>query len=180
MNTPDSSPLTDNEHRHDLLSREAVEKIKELAAKAETCFFCTHLSASQPIQTRPMSVQKVDDQGNLWFLSAADSHKNEEIHSDRFVTLLFQCSSRSGFLQINGTATIARDPALIDELWDPVAKNWFEKGKEDPRLTIIKVTPADGYYWGNKHGNTVAGLKMMVGTLLGKNMDDSVEGRLVP
>ena len=28
----------------------------------------------------------------------------------------------------------------------------------DPRITVIKVTPSDGYYWDTKHGNAVAGI----------------------
>ena len=51
-------------------------------------------------------------------------------------------------------------------------------GIDDPRITVIKVTPHDGYYWDNKHGNLVAGVKMMVGAMVGKTMDDSIEGRM--
>ena len=44
----------------------------------------------------------------------------------------------------------------------------------------IVVTPEDGYYWDTKHGNVVAGVKMMIGALVGKTMDDSIEGKLKP
>ena len=162
----------------DLSSTDAVEKIKALVKKASTCFFCTLVSSSAPIQARPMAVQQVDDAGNLWFLSSDDSHKNQEIIADHAVTLLFQGSAHSDFLQINGTASISRDRAKIKELWEPVIKTWFTGGIDDPRITVIKVTPDDGYYWDTKHGNAVAGIKMALGTLLGKTMDDSIEGRL--
>lgn len=49
---------------------------------------------------------------------------------------------------------------------------------QDPRITVIEVTPTAGYYWDNKHGNVVAGAKMLVGAALGKTLDDSIEGRL--
>ena len=48
----------------------------------------------------------------------------------------------------------------------------------NPRITVIKVTPTDGYYWGTKHGSTVAGIKMLIGAALGMTLDDSIEGRL--
>ena len=37
-----------------------------------------------------MAVQEVDDAGNLWFLSAANSHKNAELGQDSSVQLYFQ------------------------------------------------------------------------------------------
>jgi hypothetical protein len=42
----------------------------------------------------------------------------------------------------------------------------------------LKVRPSNGYYWDNKHGNFVAGMKMMVGAAIGKTLDDSIEGKL--
>jgi hypothetical protein len=43
---------------------------------------------------------------------------------------------------------------------------------------VIKVAPREGYYWDNKHGNTVAGLKMLIGATIGKTLDDSIEGKI--
>ncbi len=59
-------------------------------------------------------------------------------------------------------------------------KTWFTEGEDDPRITVIKVAPLDGYYWDNKQGNAVAGVKMMIGAALGKTLDDSIEGRITP
>ena len=64
-----------------LYGREAVKKIQELTDKAPSCFFCTDIETNKAFVTRPMTVQQVDDDGNLWFLSANDSNKNEEIDS---------------------------------------------------------------------------------------------------
>ena len=162
----------------DLGSAEAVKKIKELGKGAESCFFCTNMTTGQAFATRPMSVQKIDDQGNLWFLSASDSHKNKEIASDPNVQLLFQGSAHSDFLNLYGKAEISRDRAKIEELWEPIIKTWFTEGKDDPRITVIKVEPSDGYYWDTKHGQMVAFAKMLVGAATGKTLDDSIEGKI--
>jgi general stress protein 26 len=125
-----------------------------------------------------MNVREVDSAGNLWFLSAVDSHLNQELALDPSVTLYLQSSPHSGFLQISGRATITTEKARIKELWNPIIKTWFTKGIDDPRITVIKVTPLDGYYWDTKHGNFVAGAKMLLGALIGKTLDDSIEGKL--
>jgi general stress protein 26 len=69
---------------------------------------------------------------------------------------------------------------LIKELWEPILKTWFTDGVDDPRITVIHVKTNEGYYWDNKHGNAVALMKMAAGAVLGKTMDDSIEGRLKP
>ncbi|MEO8820478.1 MAG: pyridoxamine 5'-phosphate oxidase family protein [Ginsengibacter sp.] len=165
----------EEENHEDLRGSDAAKKIKELA-DGNTCFFCTSITTGQQVTTRPMAVQKVDEEGNLWFLSANDSHKNREIARDPKVQLLFQGSPHSDFLTIYGYATISKDKAMIKELWKPLAKAWFTGGQDDPRITVIKVSGEDGYYWDNKHGNAIALLKMTAGAIMGKTIDDSIEG----
>jgi len=166
------------QNREDLRSEEAVRKIREIAEKAKSCFFCTFPKGGTGTPARPMNVRKVDEEGNLWFLSAKDSYKNQELASEPSVTLYFQASPHSDFLQLNGRATVSRDRAMIQELWEPIIRTWFTEGIDDPRITVIKVTPTDGYYWDTKHGNAVAGIKMMAGAMLGKTLDDSIEGKV--
>lgn len=158
----------------------AVAKIKELAEKAQSCFFITGFNAKGPVATRPMSVQKIDSEGNLWFMSASDSHKNAEIKHNPHVQLMFQGSAHSDFMNLYGRATITTDKRKIKELWEPLAKTWFTEGIDDPRITVIKVEPSEGYYWDNKHGAMIAFLKMAAGAVIGKTLDDSVTGELKP
>jgi general stress protein 26 len=81
-------------------------------------------------------------------------------------------------LSVYGIAEISEDREKIEELWSPLMKTWFQEGKDDPRISIIKVTPTQSYYWDNKHGDTIAFLKMAVSVVAGKTLDDSVEGKL--
>lgn len=166
------------ENRQDLRGPQAVAKIKEIVEQAKSCFFCTAVATSDSEGARPMNVRQVDDQGNLWFLSASDSHKNRELARDTAVTLYFQACPHSDFLRLRGNASVSTDRAKIRELWDPVLRTWFTEGVDDPRITVIKVMPSEGYYWDTKHGTFVAGVKMLLGAAIGKTLDDSVEGKL--
>ena len=68
-----------DDNHEDLRGSRAVEQIREVVNKSASCFFCTAVSHGSTGATRPMSVQEVDAAGNLWFLSATDSHKNREL-----------------------------------------------------------------------------------------------------
>ena len=165
-------------NRADLSGADAVERLRDTVKKTSTCFFCTGVSTGGSQATRPMSVQEVDDDGALWILSASDSHKNAEIAQNPLVWLFFQGSEHSGFLTLHGRASATRDKATIKRLWKPIMKTWFTEGEDDPRITAISVEPVSGYYWDNKHGDMVAGVKMAVGAAIGKTLDDSIEGEL--
>lgn len=174
----DSINKNQPEHNHeDLSGAAAIKKMSALIKEAQTCFFCTS-ERDGKVDARPMNVLDVDEQGNLWFMSAVDSHKNQELQENPAVRLFFQGSPHSEFLHLEGVATVSRDKEKIKELWKFVLKTWFTDGQDDPRITVIKVAPSHGYYWDNKHGNAVAGVKMMIGAAVGVTLDDSIEGRL--
>ncbi len=166
----------ENNHE-DLSGAKAIKKMTELIKEAQTCFFCTS-ERDGKIDARPMNVLQTDEQGNLWFLSANDSHKNQELQDNPNVRLFFQGSPHSEFLHLEGVATVSRDKAKIKELWNFILKTWFTEGEDDPRITVIKVAPSHGYYWDNKHGNAIAGVKMLIGATIGVTLDDSIEGNL--
>jgi general stress protein 26 len=176
MNSINENQPEDN--LKDLSQDSALEKIKELIAQSETCFFVTESATGASKGVRPMNIQKVDDQGVLWILLSNDSHTYEEISADPSVKLYFQGSKHSDFLYLTAQAGIQSDKAKIKELWNPILKTWFTEGEDDPRIAVLRVEPTEGYYWDNKHGNVVAGIKMMVGAAIGKTLDDSIEGKL--
>ena len=166
------------ETRDDLQGADAVAKIRELVGKAENCFFRTAHSPAEGRGVRPMNVRQVDDHGSLWFLAANDSHLIKELEDDASVELYFQGSSHSDFLYLEGRATLSRDKAKIKELWEPIIKNWFTGGVDDPRIIVIQIAPGAGYYWDTKHGGMVAGIKMLLGAATGRTMDDSIQGKI--
>ena len=163
--------------KENLSSEEAIKKLKELAEGAGNCFFTTKINESTP-HTRPMALQEVCDQGNLWFISSSESHKNEEISDDARVQLYFQNNSSYEYLYVLGTASIHKDKELIDKYWTSFANAWFD-GKDDPRVTIIKVKPIDSYYYETKDNKVVAMAKMLFVAATGAKMEDGgVEGKL--
>lgn len=165
-------------NRLDLGGQQAAQRLKEMAQDADSCFFVTQGGAGPSRGVRPMSVREADDAGQLWFLSANDSHKNAEIAANPAVKLYFQKNAHAGFLELEGYAEVLTDRGRIKELWNFMLKTWFTEGEDDPRITVIRVIPRRGYYWDNKHGDAVAGAKVVVGAVLGKTLDDSIEGTL--
>lgn len=160
-----------------LTGKEAVEKMRALINHNAVCMFASNFEET-PLQTRPMTTQKIDDEGNFWFLSARDSHKNQEVKTDSRVQLLFANTAESEYLTVYGRAVIVDDRKKIGELWSPLAKTWFREGKDDPNLTAIMVRPEHAYYWEPKYDKMVTLFKMAASAITGSAAEIGREGRI--
>ena len=160
-----------------LIDEKAVKKIRELAKDANICHFVTNLSTT-PLSSRPMATQEVDDEGNIWFMSNKSSDKNQDIEDDDRVQLFYSANSNYEYLSIYGTAEIVFDKGKIHELWTTMAKAWFPDGEDDPAISLIKVSPEDGYYWDTKNNKVVSLFKIAKSIVTGKTDDDGIEGTL--
>jgi general stress protein 26 len=160
-----------------LRAQEAIDKIKDIAGDIKTCMFCTS-ALGVLFETRPMATQEVDDEGNIWFLSMKNSHKDREIKQDDQVQLVYADNASSTYMVVYGHADVFYDRQKVEELWNPLIKTWFNEGKDDPNISVIRVRPDDAYYWDTKNGRMVSFMKIVAGAVMGKETDDSIEGRL--
>ena len=159
-----------------LYTKEAKDKIKEMAESIDFAMMLTDLKAS-PIHTVPMSTKRVDDFGSIWFLSLSDSKHNDHIQSNGKIHLIYNNPSSMEFLSIYGSASIVLEKVILEELYGATDDNWFD-GVNDPKLTAIEVKPVDAHYWEPKSGKLVSLIKMGVGALTGKQPDIGKEGDL--
>ncbi len=163
-----------------LVQQQAVKKLQDLAGEINTCLFCTNLKTDDGASSRPMSTQKVDDNGDIWFFSAKDSQKNSEIRNDNKVQLFYAHPGKSSYMVVNGTATISTDHKKIEELWSPLVKAWFQQGIDDPNISLIKVGDINAYYWDMKGNRMINFFKMVASAATGKTLIDAQEGTLNP
>jgi general stress protein 26 len=164
----------------DLTANDAVEKIREIAKDANICMFVTNLSKA-PLAGRPMATQEVDDEGSIWFMSDRNSDKDRDIAKDDRVQLFYSNTGNYEYLSIYGRAEIVNNRSKIEELWTQMAKTWFKEGKDDPNISLIKVTPEDAYYWDTKNNKMVSLIKFAMGAIgITPKDDGGIEGNLRP
>lgn len=161
-----------------LNKKEAIDKLKSLVDDIMICLFCTDLKIDDGSTCRPMSAIKVCEKGNIWFFSEKDSDKNKAIATDKNVQLFFSHPAKSSYLVVNGEAAIILDKEKIEELWTPVAKIWFKEGKEDPAISIIKVTPTSAYYWDTDGNQMINFLKMVTSVVTANNLVTGTQGTI--
>ncbi len=127
---------------------------------------------------RPMVAQEPDDRHDLWFFTSADSPKITEIEHNHDVLLSYSAPDKNQYISISGQAQVVQDRAKIHELWSESLKAWWPKGKDDPNVTLIRVTPVSAEYWDGPASMVVQAFGYLKARMTG-NPEEMGENRTV-
>ncbi|HEY0626524.1 MAG TPA: pyridoxamine 5'-phosphate oxidase family protein [Allosphingosinicella sp.] len=113
--------------------------------------------------TRPMTAQFDEERSPIWFFTAKDNALVETLQggSGRAIGT-FASKGHDIFAAVQGTLREDTDRAVVDRLWNPFAAAWYEEGKDDPKLALLRLDAESAEIWEN--GNSlVAGVKALLG-----------------
>lgn len=162
---------------HELTGEAGLEKIAELIKGIRICMLST-IGENGFALSRPMATQDVEFNGTVWFLTRGTSGKVENIAHDQRVTLDYADPGDSKYVTLRGRASVGRDQAKIDELWNPMYKAWFPNGKEDPEIAVLKVDIAEGEYWEANSSKIIMGIKYVAAAVTGGQVSVGEAGHL--
>lgn len=160
-----------------LFNQEAIDKIKTIADKIDLGMLCTH-DENNDIHAIPMSWQEVDEAGNIWYLFSSESHTYKNLQRRPEAYLMYADPGSYTFLTVKGETEISHDKARIEKYWNKFVEVWFEKGKDDPAIRILKFNPNDAHYWDNDSNKLVTFLKVAASAVTGSKLDIGREGSL--
>ena len=133
-----------------------IKKVADMMRDLDFCMLTTR-SDDGLLRARPMSNNgEVEFDGEVWFFSAADSRKVEEIGADPSVELSYADTKRYLFISLSGEAEIVSDVEKKRELWVEELDRWFEGGPESDEIVLIKVTPTLVAWWNGEDGGEVS------------------------
>ncbi|PRD48681.1 pyridoxamine 5'-phosphate oxidase family protein [Sphingobacterium haloxyli] len=161
-----------------LYNQEAIDKLKKIVDETDIGMLGTYPKGSEYIHAVPMSRQEVDQEGNIWFLFSSESETYQHLQNTAKVSLLFSDVRNYSFLSINGTAEISQDTTQIEKYWNKMVEGWFDRGKEDPRIRVLKVVPNEAHYWDTKSNKLVTFFKVAARAVTGKNIETGEQGDL--
>ena len=122
------------------------QELHDIVSDFDTAMLVTHTPDGR-IHARPMAIAKQESVGNLWFFTSLESGKIGEISTDAHCGVVMQGNRKQ--ISLSGHAEIIRDRAKIDALWKSEYGVWFEEGKDDPNVALIRFIGEQGEYWDN-------------------------------
>jgi general stress protein 26 len=158
-------------HDHD-----AIDKLKSLAGDIRFCMYTTFENGR--IQSKPMTAQDIDSDGNIWFFASRKDNSASQTLAPADVTLIYSDPGKSSYLSISGTAEAVEDEKKKEELWNPMAKAWFQDGKDDPDLLMIRVNTEEASYWDSGSSKMIVFFSMIKAAITGSTPDGGDHGTL--
>lgn len=127
-------------------NHEDIKKLAELIKDIDFAMLTT-VNEDGRLLSRPMSTQEVEFDGDLWFITSIDTGKVGDIQREARVNVAYAKPEKQRFVSVSGTAVLVNDRVKLDELWSPVYKAYFPKGKDDPNIRLLKVRVEQAEYW---------------------------------
>jgi len=155
-----------------------VEKLVGMVKGANICMFITDEKDTENLSGRPMGINKIDDDGTMWFFTKASSYKVDEIKESKKVSIAIINESNNNYLMIHGTAALVNDKSKMKELWNAIMKAWFPLGLDDPDMTLIKVTPTEVNYWDSSSSKMVVLFNILKSIVTGKEYKEGEHGKI--
>lgn len=113
---------------------------------------------------QPMTVQLEGDAdtGPLWIFTSKETDLVQAMGRSHRAVANFAAKGHDLFAAIEGELSLDNDRAMIDRLWSPFVAAWFEGGKDDPKLQLLRFDPDNAQVWLNE-SSLLAGVRMMLG-----------------
>ncbi|MFC8192313.1 pyridoxamine 5'-phosphate oxidase family protein [Cellulomonas sp. NPDC057328] len=147
---------------------EGVAKVAELIKDVRIAMLTT-VDPSGALVSRPMAVQDVEFDGDLWFFTDLDSHKADEVRGGGPANAAFAGSTH--WVSVSGTAEVVRDRAKIHELWGTAAEAWFPDGPDTPGVGLIKLEAESAEYWDSPGGRLATVFSLVKSKVKGERYD---------
>ncbi len=95
----------------------------------------------------PMSPLTRDKDGAIWFITSADHDTFKAAKAGEKGTIYLCDSGAHLYGTIKGRLSVSEDDDQLDDLWSPMAAAWFENGREDDSVRLMKYTPTEAEIW---------------------------------
>jgi general stress protein 26 len=134
------------------------------------------LGLGAEIEQRPMTaqVEGKEDHGPIWFFGSRRSDLVEHLGTGaKDAQFAFVSKGHDVWASVFGTLTLDMNRQKIDELWNSHVAAWYENGKDDPDVALLRFDPTTGKIW--KDGSSLVAYALsLIGRDPKKDYKDNV------
>jgi general stress protein 26 len=120
------------------------ERLHEIVKAASTVMVLARGAGGRDaIDGRPMALVRTGDDTTMYVAASLDVAQVDALERDPQVTVVVPGAAYALF---TAQAQIARDRRVLEDVWSDRSKQRF-RGKSDPSIAIIVLSPIVGSYW---------------------------------
>ncbi|MGO2505316.1 MAG: pyridoxamine 5'-phosphate oxidase family protein [Psychrobacter alimentarius] len=155
--------------------QEQIDKIQDVIKDVKFAMMST-VNSKGDVHAWPMTTSETSiGAKEIWFIGDKTSDVVKDIQDNPKIGLSYASEDEKNYVSVSANAELSSNQARLDELWSPVYNAFFEHGKEDPNVQLIKVVPHGVECW-LSGSSTVNMFKMAAAALQdGKTAEDMGE-----
>ena len=157
--------------------RDDVARVADLI-RGHRMAMLTTVARDGTLVSRPMGLQEVDFDGDLWFFAEHGSRKLDHIVDRPQVNVTV--AGPSTWVSLTGTAAEVDDRPRMRQLWNAAAEAWFPDGPDAPGLRLLRVVATSAEYWDAPGGRLATVVRFVTARLSGEpvSLGDNARVRL--
>jgi general stress protein 26 len=126
---------------------------------------------SQPMTA--LMLHDEDERGPIWFFTSTGTDLVNALTGTHRAVVHFSSKGHDLFASLHGVLTLDNNRQVIDQLWNSFIAAWYEGGKDDPKLQLLRLDPERAQVWLNEN-NLWAAVKLLLGSDPKKDYKDKV------
>ncbi|MGP9558309.1 pyridoxamine 5'-phosphate oxidase family protein [Psychrobacter sp. AOP7-A1-24] len=127
--------------------QDQINKIQEVIKDVKFAMMST-VNSKGDLHAWPMTTSEANIGGKeIWFIGDKTSDVVKDIQDNPKVGLSYATQDEKDYVSVSANAELPTDKDKLDELWSPVYNAFFEHGKEDENVQLIKVVPHGVECW---------------------------------
>ena len=150
------------------MSADQTRKVAELL-RGERFAFLTTVMKDGRLASRPMTLQEVEFDGDLWFFAERDSNPVRHITDSPQVNV--GVGSGGTWVSVSGDAILVTDVAKKRELWNSAVEAWFPQGPDDDSVVLLKVEADSAEYWDSPGGRLATAFSFVKAKVTGERIE---------
>lgn len=133
-----------------------ISKVTDIINDSHIGMFTT-INEKGALVSRPLAVQDVKDDGDMWFFTGEGTSQVAHIGAEPRVNVSF--GKGTEWVSVAGIAEVVRDRAKIRELWNQAVEAWFPDGPDTPEVVLLRVDSDSAEYWTSPGGTAATVLQ---------------------
>lgn len=111
---------------------------------------------------RPMTAMSEGGRGPIWFFASRDGDLVQRLGAVAGASIAFASREHDLFATVQGSIAPDQNREVIDHFWNPFVAAWFDTGKDDPRMALLRFDAQHAQIWLNA-ASVMGGVKFMLG-----------------
>lgn len=106
----------------------------------------------EPMHPQPMTLFLEREAGLIWIFTGSDHDLTRALGAGRLAQVSIHADKEGVWASLHGQLVQDNDRERIDRYWSPIVAAWYPEGKDDPNLTLLRLSLGEAAVWIEKKG----------------------------